>query len=82
MPTTAKLIILKKNICQIGMPEQHLNYIRDPSKSFIFTLSADSGLGNYFFFYPRKTKCLFVKDKMVVRKRQNNEWLFRNLIYV
>ena len=29
MPITAKLIILK-NICKTGIPEQHLHYITDP----------------------------------------------------
>ena len=54
------------------MPEKYLQYITDPLKSFIFTLSVDSGLRNIFSLYPQETKWLSVKDKMVVRKRQNN----------
>ena len=43
-----------EQICKAGMLEQHLHYITYPLKSFVFTLSADSGLQNFFFYYIHK----------------------------
>ena len=54
---TAKLIIQKKNYCKTTMSEL---------KRLIFTLSADSGLQNIVSLYPQETKCLSVRDKIMI----------------
>ena len=63
-----------EHICKAGMLEQHFHYITYPLKSFVFTLSADSGLQNFFLLYSQKPKGLSIKDKMFACKRQKNEW--------
>ena len=46
------------------MTNQHFNYTIEPLKSFIFTLSEESGHWNTFSAYPQETKGLSVKDKI------------------
>ena len=58
------------------MSEQHVHYITEPLKSFIFTLSADSGLRNIFSIYPRETKWLSVRDQI------NNVNLKKNILCI
>ena len=48
------------------MPEQKFHYITEPLKSLMFTLSADSDLGNVFSIYPPETKWLSVRDKITM----------------
>ena len=56
------------------MSKQHLHYITDQLKSFIFTLSDDVAYTTFFFHYIReRPKWLSSKDKKVVCKRPNNE---------
>ena len=54
---TAKLIIYNnKNIFKTIIPDKHFQYITEPLKSLIVTLSADSGLQNICSLYPKETK--------------------------
>ena len=46
------------------MSEQHVHYITQPLKSFIFTLSADSGLQQLVSLYPQETERLSIRDKI------------------
>ena len=54
------------------MPGQNFHYITEPLKSHMFTLSADSGLWNIFSIYPRETKCLSVRDKIIIGNLEIN----------
>ena len=46
------------------MSEQHVNYITEPRKDLIFTLSADSGPPNIFSLNPQETVRLSVRYKI------------------
>ena len=64
------------------MPRHKFHYITEPLKSLMFTLSADSGLWNIFSIYPRETKCLSVRDKIIIVNLEKKFYAYKyNQLY-